>query len=141
MIDKMKDRGYPLKFSASVIASAGITGIIIPPSITFVVYGVVTGTSVKELFGSGIIPGLIFSAVIWIISWYISKKNGYGTVEKFSIKKLLHTTKEGVFVLLMPVIILGGIYGGFVTPNEAAVVAAVYAYVITAFVDKALPCA
>jgi len=139
MIDKMKDRGYPLKFSASVIASAGITGIIIPPSITFVVYGVVTGTSVKELFGSGIIPGLIFSAVIWIISWYISKKNGYGTVEKFSIKKLLHTTKEGVFVLLMPVIILGGIYGGFVTPNEAAVVAAVYAYVITAFVDKALP--
>lgn len=138
MIDKMQTRGYPKKFSASVIASAGITGIVIPPSVTFVVYGVVTGSSVSKLFAGGIIPGLLLSAAIWLLSWYFSKKHKYGTVERFSGKKLWQSTKHGVFVLLMPVIILGGIYGGFVTPNEAAVVAAVYAFVITCFVDKAL---
>ncbi len=139
MINKMQERGYPKKFSASVIASAGITGIVIPPSVTFVVYGVVTGTSVKKLFAAGILPGFLLSAAIWVLSWYFSKKYGYGTVRQFSLRNLWMCTKKGVFVLLMPVIILGGIYGGFVTPNEAAVVAAVYAYVITAFVDKALP--
>ena len=138
MIDKMQEHGYPKKFTASVIATSGITGIVIPPSVTFVVYGVVTGQSVSKLFAGGIIPGLLLSASVWVLSWWFSKKHGYGTVEKFSIKRFLKATKDGVFVLAMPVIILGGIYGGLVTPNEAAVVAAVYAFVITAFVDRAL---
>ena len=138
MIMKMKEHGYPTKFTASVIASAGITGIVIPPSVTFVVYGCVTGQSVSKLFMGGLIPGLMLSAVVWILSSYFSKKNGYGTVEKFNMKRFLQATKEGWTVLIMPLIILGGIYGGFVTPNEAAVVAAVYAFIITAFVDKAL---
>ena len=139
MIGKMETRGYPKKFSASVIASAGITGIVIPPSITFVVYGVVTGNSVKKLFAGGLIPGLLLSVATWLLSWYFSKKYGYGTIRQFSAKRLLQATKEGVWVLMMPIIILGGIYGGIVTPNEAAVVAAVYAYIVTKFVDKALP--
>lgn len=138
MIGKMQEHGYPKKFTASVIATSGITGIVIPPSVTFVVYGVVTGQSVSKLFAGGIIPGLLLSASVWLLSWYFSKKYGYGTVQQFSFKKFLIATKEGVFVLLMPLIILGGIYGGFVTPNEAAVVAAIYAFIITAFVDRAL---
>ena len=138
MIGKMQEHGYPKKFTASVIATSGITGIVIPPSVTFVVYGVVTGQSVSKLFAGGIVPGLLLSASVWLLSWYFSKKYGYGTVQQFSFKKFLIATKEGVFVLLMPLIILGGIYGGFVTPNEAAVVAAIYAFIITAFVDRAL---
>lgn len=138
MINKMQEHGYPKKFTASVIASSGITGIVIPPSVTFVVYGVVTGQSVSKLFAGGIVPGLLLSASIWVLSWFFSKKHKYGTIEKFSLRKFLGATKRGITVLLMPVIILGGIYGGFVTPNEAAVVAAVYAFIITAFVDKAL---
>jgi len=139
MIDKMQERGYPKKFSASVIATAGITGIVIPPSITFVVYGVVTGTSVKKLFAAGVLPGLLLSLAVWLLSWYFSRKYGYGTVRQFSLKRLWKATKQGVFVLMMPIIILGGIYGGLVTPNEAAVIAAVYAYIVTAVLDRALP--
>ncbi len=139
MIGKMEEKGYPKKFSASVIASTGITGIVIPPSVTFVVYGVVTGTSVKKLFAAGILPGLLMAALFWLVSWYISRKKGYGTIRKFSFRRLGRQTVHSVFVLLMPVIILGGIYGGIVTPNEAAVVAAVYAYIVTALFDKALP--
>lgn len=138
MIGKMQEHGFPKKFTASVIATSGITGIVIPPSVTFVVYGVVTGQSVSKLFAGGVIPGLLLAASVWVLSWYFSKKHGYGTVEKFSIKKLWQATKKGVFVLLMPLIILGGIYGGLVTPNEAAVIAAIYAFIITAFVDRAL---
>jgi len=138
MIGKMEERGYPRKFSASVIASTGITGIVIPPSVTFVVYGVVTGTSVKKLFAAGILPGLLFSAAFCLLSWLFSKKNGYGSVQKFSFKRLGKQTIHSFFVLMMPVIILGGIYGGIVTPNEAAVVSAVYAYLVTAIFDKAL---
>ena len=138
MIGKMEERGYPRRFSASVIASTGITGIVIPPSVTFVVYGVVTGTSVKKLFAAGIIPGLLFSAAFCLLSWFFSKKKGYGSVQKFSFKRLGKQTIQSFFVLMMPVIILGGIYGGIVTPNEAAVVSAVYAYLVTAIFDKAL---
>ncbi len=138
MIGKMEERGYPRKFSASVVASTGITGIVIPPSITFVVYGVVTGTSVKKLFAAGILPGLLMSASLWLVSWYYSRKHGYGTVRSFSLKRLGKQTIHSAFVLMMPVIILGGIYGGLVTPNEAAVISAVYAYIITAVFDRAL---
>ncbi|MDY0042844.1 MAG: TRAP transporter large permease [Desulforhabdus sp.] len=139
MIGKMSQRGYPKEFATSVIASAGITGIVIPPSITLVIYGVVTGTSVKKLFAAGIAPGLLMVIAMCVMSHFISKKHGYGNVQAFSFKKLWESSRRGVFVLMMPVIVLGGIYGGIFTPNEASVVAAVYAYIITKFVDKALP--
>jgi C4-dicarboxylate transporter DctM subunit len=138
MIGKMSQRGYPAEYATSVIASAGITGIVIPPSVTLVVYGVVTGTSVKKLFAAGIAPGLLMVISMCILSSFISKKKGYGNMQGFSLKKVCYTVKKGVFVLMMPLIVLGGIYGGIFTPNEASVVAAVYAYVVTKFVDKSL---
>lgn len=138
MIDKMSGRGYPKEFSTSCIASAGITGIVIPPSVTFVVYGVVTGTSVKKLFAGGVAPGLLMAASMCVLSYFISKKNGYGHVQKFTWKNFAKSFKEGIFVLMMPAIVLGGIYSGIFTPNEASVVAVVYAYIVTKFVDKCL---
>ncbi|MBA1336166.1 MAG: TRAP-type C4-dicarboxylate transport system, large permease component [Firmicutes bacterium] len=139
MIGKMEQRGYPRDYSSGVIASSGITGIVIPPSVTLVVYGVVTGTSVRKLFAAGIAPGILMSAAMCVLSYFISKKNNFGQIQEFSLKKLWETTREGIFVLIMPAIVLGGIYGGVFTPNEASVVAAVYAYILTKFKDKALP--
>mgnify|MGYP000852033003 CR=1 FL=1 len=139
MIGKMENRGYPKGYSAGVIAASGITGIVIPPSVTLVVYGVVTGTSVRKLFMAGVAPGLLMCASMCVLSHYISKKRNYGEIRQFSLKKLWNATKDGIFVLIMPVIILGGIYGGAFTPNEASVIAAVYAYLLTKFKDKALP--
>jgi len=138
MIDKMSQRGYPKEFSTSCIASAGITGIVIPPSVTFVVYGVVTGTSVKKLFAGGLAPGLLMAGSMCVLSYFISKKKGYGYVQKFTFANFGKSFKEGLFVLMMPVIILGGIYSGIFTPNEASVVAVVYAYIVTKFIDKCL---
>jgi len=139
MIEKMSQRGYPKGYSSGVIASAGITGIVIPPSVTLVVYGVVTGTSVRKLFAAGIVPGIVMAGAMCVLSYFISKKKGYGTVQKFDLNKVWFTFKKGIFVLAMPIIVLGGIYSGIVTPNEASVIAAVYAYFVTKFIDKALP--
>lgn len=138
MIDKMSERGYPKAFSAATIATTGITGIVIPPSVTFVVYGVVTGTSVKKLFAGGILPGLLLAIAFMIVIWYYSKKRGYGAVQKFTLRHLGKQTLRSIPVLMMPLIILGGIYGGVVTPNEAAVISAVYAYIVTAVTDRTL---
>lgn len=138
MIGEMEKRGYPKDYSASVIASAGITGIIIPPSVTLVVYGVVTGTSVGKLFMAGIVPGIFLSVTMCILSYFLCRKHHYGEKGTFSFRNLLRTARKSFLVLLMPLIILGGIYGGYFTPTEAAVVATVYAFIITGLIDKAL---
>ncbi|MCL2167247.1 MAG: TRAP transporter large permease, partial [Clostridiales bacterium] len=114
-------------------------GVIIPPSIPMVTYGVVGGVSIGALFlggfGSGIIVGLSLMLVVYVIS----KKRGYkGTEEKFSIMEVLKATKDAIWALLMPVIILGGIYGGIFTPTEAAAVAVAYGFIIGLFVYKEL---
>ncbi len=138
MIGEMEKRGYPKDYAAAVIASAGITGIVIPPSITLVIYGVVTGTSVGKLFVAGIIPGLFLSITMCMLSYYLCRKKGYGERGKFSFRFVLVSIKKSILVLLMPVIILGGIYGGIFTPTEASVVSAVYAFIITGLVDRSL---
>jgi len=138
MIGKMSDKGYPKEFSSACIAAAGITGIVIPPSVTLVVYGVVTGTSVKKLFAAGIAPGVLMSASMCVLSYLICKRKGYGQVQKFTFKNFEKSLKEGIYVLMMPVIVLGGIYAGIFTPNEASVIAVVYAYIVTKVVDKCL---
>jgi len=138
MIDQMENNNYPKDYSAAVIAAAGITGIVIPPSITLVVYGVVTGTSVGKLFIGGMIPGVILILSQCILSYFIAKKNNYGKVDKFDIRRVWIKARESILVLLMPVIILGGIYGGIFTPTEAAVVAVVYSLIISFFVERSI---
>jgi C4-dicarboxylate transporter, DctM subunit len=140
MIPAMVAKKYDGGFAAAVSASAGSIGVIIPPSIPFVLYGVIGSVSVGSLFLAGIIPGLLIGAGLMITSYIISKKNGYKPehVKKMDFKGVWKATSDAKWALLIPVIILGGIYGGIFSPTEAAVVAVVYALIIGKFVYKEL---
>lgn len=138
MIDEMEKRGYPRSFAAAVVASGGTVGIVIPPSITMVVYGSIANTSIADLFMAGFVPGIIMGVVMCLTSWVISKKHGYRGEGQFSIGRILRSTKECFWALMMPVIILGGIYSGLFTPTEAAAVAAVYGGLVGFFIYKEL---
>lgn len=131
MIPQMKDHGYDEGFSSALVAAAGIIGVIIPPSIPFVIYAVTTGVSVSDMFIAGILPGLLLGLVLMVTSYFICKKRGYGEKTKFvGFKQLISTIWDAKWALLAPVIILGGIYSGIFTPTEASVVAVVYSYII-----------
>lgn len=138
MIDEMEKRGYPRSFAAAVVASGGTVGIVIPPSITMVVYGSIANTSIADLFMAGFVPGILMGVAMCFTSWIISKKNGYKGEGEFSIMRLLRTTKDCFWALMMPVIILGGIYSGLFTPTEAAAVAAVYGGLVGFFIYREL---
>ncbi|SDQ18448.1 C4-dicarboxylate transporter, DctM subunit [Virgibacillus subterraneus] len=127
MIPAMVRNGYDKKFSTAVVAAAGSLGVIIPPSIPMVIYGVVGSTSIGDLFIGGIIPGLLVAMGLMVYAYFYSKKMGFkGMDEPTSLKKIWVATWEAKWALLIPVIILGGIYGGYFTPTEAAVIAVVY---------------
>ena len=111
MIDEMERRGYPRSFAAAVVASGGTVGIVIPPSITMVVYGSIANTSIADLFMAGFVPGILMGVTMCVVSWVISKKNGYQGEGKFSLGRLLRSVREGFWALMMPVIILGGKIG------------------------------
>lgn len=142
MIPAMIARNYEGGFASAIAASAGSIGVMIPPSIPFVLYGVIGGVSVGSMFLAGIIPGVIIGAGLLITGYAISKKRGYkpepGEVASFRFKDVARTFWDAKWALLIPVIILGGIYGGVFSPTEAAVVAVVYAIIIGKFVYKEL---
>ncbi|RSL29704.1 TRAP transporter large permease, partial [Salibacterium salarium] len=137
MIPTMVAQGYDKKFATAVIVSAGSLGIIIPPSIPLVLYGVSGNQSIGDLFMGGIIPGVLLGAAMmgWVYI-YSKKKNYKGTQEKFTFKAMIHSLNKAKWSLLVPIIILGGIYGGIFTPTEAAVIAVVYAACISFFLYK-----
>lgn len=138
-IPEMKKKGYDLGYAAALAASAGTIGVIIPPSIPFVIYGVMSGASIGALFMAGVIPGILIGIGLMAVNYFISKKRGYGgETEVFSLKKAIISFKDAFFALLCPVIILGGIYGGVFTPTEAAVVGIVYALLVGAFIYREL---
>ncbi len=138
MIDSMKEKGYDREFTAGVVAAGGMVGIIIPPSITLVVYGVIAGVSIGDLFLGGFGPGILMGVLMCILSYFICKKRGWGGEGKFRIGNVIKSFMESFWALLMPVIIIGGIYGGIFTPTEAAAVACVYGLIIGFFVYKEL---
>ncbi len=138
MIDEMEKKGYKRDFAAATVAAAGTVGIVIPPSITMVVYGVVAGVSIGELFVGGFAPGILMGLSMMLVAYVTSKKNGWKGEGKFTVKGVFVAFKESFFALLTPVIIIGGIYGGIFTPTEAAAVAAVYGLVVGIFVYKEL---
>src|SRR5699024_8204866 len=134
MIPAMIKAGYDRNFATAVQVAGGTTGIIIPPSVPLVLYGVSAGVSISGLFIAGILPGLLIGLSLMFVAYIVSKTKGYGTnVEKVQFWK---SFKEAILALLMPGIILGGIYGGIFTPTEASVVAVVYGFVIGVFVYK-----
>ncbi|QHZ48464.1 TRAP transporter large permease [Bacillus sp. NSP9.1] len=137
MIPAMVAEGYDKKFATAVVVTAGSLGIIIPPSIPLVIYGISGGQSIGDLFMGGIIPGLTLGLAIMLWTYLYSKKKGYsGNNEKFSFQAVFRGINEAKWSLLIPVIILGGIYGGIFTPTEAALVAVVYAAFVSYFLHK-----
>ena len=135
MLPEMEKRGYDRAFSTGLTATAGTIGVIIPPSIPFVIYGVASGTSVGDMFKAGFIPGILIGVGLMIVCWVISKKRGYKGIEQTkSEESFLKTFLDTLPALMAPIIILGGIYGGIFTPTEAAVVATVYSLIVGKFV-------
>src|SRR5699024_445108 len=135
VLPTMLKEGYDLKFSITTLATAGILGTIIPPSIPMITYGVTTGASIGDLFAGGIIPGIMLTTIMSCYAYYYGKKNIQNTFS-FSIKNVFTTFKSAIWALLMPVIIIGGIYSGIFTPTESAVVAIFYGLVISIFLYK-----
>ncbi|ADC52297.1 C4-dicarboxylate transport system (permease large protein) (plasmid) [Alkalihalophilus pseudofirmus OF4] len=139
MIPAMVRQGYDIKFSTAVVASAGSIGVIIPPSIPMVIYGVTGSVSIGSMFIAGILPGILVGLVLIIYAYYYSKKKGYkGTGTKISLSNIAKEVWEAKWALLIPVIILGGIYGGVFTPTEAAVIAVVYGVIAGIFIYREL---
>ncbi len=138
-IPAMVSRGYDKMFAAAVVASAGAIGVMIPPSNPFVVYGVTAQTSVGDLFIAGIIPGVFTGLVLMAITYIIARRKGWrGETRERSIATIGRAAWHAKWAILVPVIVLGGIYGGIMTPTEAAAIAAMYGLIIGLFVYKEL---
>lgn len=139
MIPQMKEKKYDGAFAAALTAAAGSIGVIIPPSIPFVLYCVITGASVSDLFLAGIIPGILIGVALMITSYFIAKKQGYPVaIARFSLLGVFKAFFHSFWALLVPVIVMGGIYGGVFTPTEAAVAGVFYALVIGVFIHREL---
>jgi C4-dicarboxylate transporter DctM subunit len=139
MIPAMVAKGYDKGFAAALLAVSGAIGIIIPPSIPMVTYGVMSGVSIGNLFTAGFGPGILIGLCLMITTYFLSKKNGWGGEKiPFSIIEVIKALKESIWALLMPVIILGGIYGGIFTPTEAAGVAVIYGLLVGIFIYREL---
>ena len=138
------EMGYDKKFSTALVAVAGGLGVIIPPSIPFIMYGMASGASVSDLFIAGVIPGLLIGGLLMIYAFFYCKKNGEDQQKKEAMvgelheKGFLKVLKESSFALLSPVIILGCIYTGIASPTEAAVISVFYALLISLFIYRSL---
>jgi C4-dicarboxylate transporter, DctM subunit len=139
MIPAMVEKGYDKRFATAVVAAAGSIGVIIPPSIPMVIYGVSGSVSIGDMFIAGILPGILVGIGLMIYSYYHSKKMGYtGTDHATTLNGVLKAFWDAKWALLIPIVILGGIYGGIFTPTEAAVIAVVFGLFVSIFVYKEL---
>ena len=139
MIPAMIKRGYDKGYASAVTASSGGLGVVIPPSIPMVIYGVTASESITQLFIAGVFPGLLIAFGIIFVNYFISKRKGYKSdADAWSIKTVLIKLKEGFWALMAPVVILGGIYSGFFTPTEAAIVSIFYTLFVGIFIYKEL---
>jgi len=127
LIPAMKKRGYPGPFAAAINSSAASLAIILPPSIPMILYAVMAGTSVVKMFVAGIVPGLLGGFAMMALSYWIAVRKGYPVEEVFRLKRVWQALKEASLALLLPLIILGGIFGGLVTATEGAGLAVVAA--------------
>ncbi len=129
-MEAMTKAGYDRPFSAAITAASSTIGPVIPPSIAFVIYGSITGVSIVKLFMAGFIPGILMGIALMIAVYFVAKRRNYPRDPAPSLRHLATTFIKSFPALLMPVIIIGGILGGFFTPTEAAVVASLYAFLI-----------
>lgn len=136
MIPALIKAGYPVPFAAALMATAAELGVIIPPSIPMILYGVTTQTSIPELFMAGFGPGLLIGAALIATVLIWCRINGWGKNDGEGRLPFLKATQQAGFALLMPFVVLGGIYGGITTPTEASVIAVVYAILVGMFLHR-----
>lgn len=130
MIPNMSKKGYNKAFSAAVVAASGALGLIIPPSLTMVVFGVLSGASIGSLFLCGIIPGILICVALILINYLAARKHGLVDKNPVPLSEAGRIIRESILALLMPFIILGGIYSGIFTATESAAVACLYGLIV-----------
>jgi len=135
-LEGMTKRGFDRKFSAAILASASTIGPVIPPSIPFVIYGSITGTSVGRLFLGGFVPGFLMGIALMIIVYIVSTRRGYPRERRATFRELMDSTSGALSAIVTPIIIIGGMVTGIFTPTEASVAAVVYALILTMFIYK-----
>lgn len=136
MIPGMKRQGYTAGHATAITVSAAVIGIIIPPSIPFILYGIVTNTSVSQLFVAGIIPGILIGLVLMVTTFLTARRYEGASRQPFSLTELWTSFRGAVLGLALPLIIVGGILGGVFTATEAAIAAVVYSLLVSVFVYK-----
>jgi len=137
-INQMKKEGYDAPFSTATTAASAVIGPIFPPSIPFVIYAMISGASVGKLFLGGMIPALLLAFVMMVYIWFVSKKRNYPYGLVVTFRQFVSATFKAIPALLTPVILLGGIYTGIMTPTEASAVAAAWALLVAFFVYRSL---
>lgn len=138
LIPAMKKKGYPAEFAAAVTSSAATLAVVIPPSIPMILYAVMAGSSVVELFVAGIVPGVLGGLLMMAITYAVAVRRNYPVEEVFQVSRVVQTLREAAWALLLPVIILGGIFGGWVTATEGAGLAVLAALVIGGLIYREL---
>jgi C4-dicarboxylate transporter DctM subunit len=138
VLPEMVRNGYPMRFGAGIITVAGSLGILMLPSIPKIIYAISTNTSIGALFVAGLLPGILLTIMLCIVTWYLAKKRDYPRMQKVTWAEAWFAFKESLWGLMLVVIIIGGIYSGLFTATEAAAMAAVYSFFISVFVYKAL---
>ena len=137
LVGAMEERGYPREFGVAVIAAGCTFGVIIPPSMNLIIYGVITETSIPKLFAAGALPGVLLAVVLSTYIYFVSKKRGWkGTKVERTFSSVMTALKDASWVLFAPVLILGGIYGGIFTPTEAAAVSVGYVVLVDIFIYR-----
>ncbi|MBP9490972.1 MAG: TRAP transporter large permease subunit [Aliarcobacter sp.] len=136
MYGAIKQAGYNEQFAIGTIATSGTLGILIPPSIVFIVYGVTADQSIGKLFMAGVIPGLMIGAMMMITTYFLAKRSGFKGGKRATFKEQYTAFKEAFWALMIIVIVIGGIYGGIFTPTEAGAFSVMYALFISMFVYK-----
>ncbi|CAM3426449.1 TRAP transporter large permease [Arcobacter aquimarinus] len=136
MYGAIKQAGYNEQFAIGTIATSGTLGILIPPSIVFIVYGVTADQSIGKLFMAGVIPGLMIGAMMMVTTYFLAKRSGFKAAKRASFKEQFKAFKDAFWALMIIVIVIGGIYGGIFTPTEAGAFSVMYALFISIFVYK-----
>ncbi len=132
-ITAMREAGYDDDFSGAITAASSIIGPIVPPSITMVLYGVLTGTSIGKLFLGGVFVGLLCTLALMVMVYFVAKKRKYPTTTRASMKEIFTSFKQSLWALLTPCVIIVGIFSGVFSPTEAAFVTVIYALLIDYF--------
>lgn len=136
MIPAMVSAGYDKKYSMGLVAASGTLGILIPPSIPLIIYGITAEESIGKLFMAGVIPGLLLGSVLIVSAIFYARKHGYGSDEKSSMEVRMKASIKALWGAFLPILILGSIYTGVATPTESAVIAVVYGLIVSVVIYR-----